>query len=247
MADEPMDVDDSNTPTSSQGMAIQSQNSNADLSTLSTELVRYFLFKQCNRTPIKRSDILKDVLFDYKKYFDKVMTLAKDELLKVFGVEVVAISRDQGDESIKEKTKTSAENRYFLRNTLPTENQNIINSTDHIEEYGLLTIILAIIFMIGGTMKETDLVDKLQALLEFDKRKPHYVFGDISKKIDQFVKTMYLHRTKELVNGEFIIEYSWGQRSRVEVDKMEILRLVSDLMDIPVESLTSQYQEAMQQ
>lgn len=245
MAVEPMDVD-SLMPSSSQGPRSALDDSNA--TKLETELVRYLLFKQCERIPIKRSDIVKDVFLNNRKSFDQVMQKAQRDLRNIYGMEVVTIPRDRTDaSSTNERSKGSADKRYVLRNTLELDKQSIISNPHQVEDYGLLTIILAIIFMTGGTVKEVDLLERLQTIVGCDRRRHHNLFGDISKKFDQFVKEMYLNRHKELINSEYVSDYSWGERSEVEVNKLEVLQFVSELMHVPVESWTSQYQQATEQ
>ncbi|KAK3739497.1 hypothetical protein QZH41_005052 [Actinostola sp. cb2023] len=56
-----------------------------------SETVRYLLFSDRKKVPIKRAEISKYVLREHSRAFPQVMELAKKKLLKVFGIEIEEI------------------------------------------------------------------------------------------------------------------------------------------------------------
>ncbi|MEQ2206635.1 hypothetical protein XENOCAPTIV_000900 [Xenoophorus captivus] len=75
---------------------------------------------------------------------------------------------------------------------------------------GLLFVILSVIFMKGGVVRESE--------------QKHEEFGDVRKTItDEFVRQRYLEYIRIPHTEPVEYEFRWGQRADVEVSKAQIL------------------------
>ena len=57
------------------------------------DLIRYALFLDYNKTPIKREDINKVILKDHKNSFKPVLSAAQTKFKELFGMELVEIPK----------------------------------------------------------------------------------------------------------------------------------------------------------
>ena len=57
------------------------------------DLIRYALFLDYNKTPIKREDINKVILKDHKNSFKPVLSVAQTKFKELFGMELVEIPK----------------------------------------------------------------------------------------------------------------------------------------------------------
>lgn len=200
------------------------------------EVVHLMLVWEQKKIPIKRQDINKLVMKDYRSLFNEVLPIADKKLQKVFGLKI---------EEIGEGSKKA----FILKNITempPTENPLLIVWQND-AKMGLLTCILTLIYMSGNVLSDSALWSSLKRLHNIEKDRMHRKFGDVKKLITtEFVRQMYLEQTKIPNTDPVQFEYRWGQRSHVETSKRQILEFVTQLYgksDIGV--WKSQYQDML--
>lgn len=198
-----------------------------------SELVRYLLFMDRKKYPIKRGDITKHVLKEHSKAFSQVFDHAKKTLQKVFGIEV-------------EEIEVGKSKGYILVTGDKGEGQDkLIDWGDDLPKMGLLMVVLSLIFMSDHVLTESLLWHTLKKL-GLEPKVEHEVFGDPDKLISQeFVRQCYLDRKKVVGGDEAAYEYRWGSRAEKELSKRQVLQFVSELYDTEMESWTSQMKEIL--
>ncbi|NXO82863.1 NSE3 protein, partial [Sitta europaea] len=139
-----------------------------------SELVQFLLVKDQKKIPIKRADILKNVIREYREDYSEIVNKAGRTLQEVFGLKLVEID--------------TRRHTYILINNLPrAEGQNLCRDKDK-EKTGLLLVILSFIFMKGNSVKDSALWEFLH-LLRVYPGKQHGVFGDVRKLVtEEFVR-----------------------------------------------------------
>lgn len=171
-------------PSTSRGTGGSSQDSRASLSSPAVgprtqkqleqkvaELVQFLLIKDQKKIPIKRTDILKHVVGDYRDVYPNLLRLAAERLQYVFGYKLV---------ELEPKSHT-----YILINMLePVEEDAEVRGDQGTPTTGLLMILLGLIFMKGNTITETEVWDFLRRLGVYPTKK-HLIFGDPTKLITE--------------------------------------------------------------
>ncbi|XP_069501439.1 non-structural maintenance of chromosomes element 3 homolog isoform X2 [Ambystoma mexicanum] len=128
------------------------------------EVVQYLLVKDQKKMPIKRADIIKNVVKEYKDVYSEIVNRAGKALQKVFGLQLAEID-----------TKNHI---YILINTLERLEGDKMKVDDGTAKLGLLTVILSLIFMKGNVAREAVIWETLRrmrldpAYLEYN-RIPH--------------------------------------------------------------------------
>lgn len=194
------------------------------------EVVQYLFIKDQKKLPVKRADIVKNVLKEFKDIYQEVFLLAKKLLKEVFGYELVEID-------LKNHT-------YILVNSLERKKEDGVRVDDCTAKLGLLTVILSVIFMKGNTAKETTVWEMLRRL-RIEPGEKHPEFGDVKKLVtDEFVKQKYLEYVKVPHTEPAEYEFHWGPRASAEISKMKILEFVSKIQQKDPKSWSTQYREA---
>ncbi|XP_073496012.1 non-structural maintenance of chromosomes element 3 homolog [Phyllobates terribilis] len=194
------------------------------------ELVQYLLIRDQKKLPIKRADIVKNVVKDYKDIYPEMLLRAKKALLDVFGFQLEEID-----------TKNHI---YVLVNRLDRMQGDGMKVDDNTAKLGLLTVILSLIFMKGNNTKEAAIWETLRRL-RIDPGERHEEFGDVRKLMtDEFVKQKYLEYNKIPHTDPPEYEFRWGPRAFKETTKMKILEFVSKIQQKDPKSWITQYKEA---
>jgi len=183
------------------------------------EVVHLMLVWEQKKIPIKRQDINKLVMKDYRSLFNEVLPIADKKLQKVFGLKI---------EEIGEGSKKA----YMLKNIIemPQTDNPLLKVWQNDAKMGLLTCILTLIYMSGNVLSDSALWNALKRLHNIEKDKMHRKFGDVKKLItNEFVRQMYLEQTKVPNSDPPQFEYRWGQRANVETSKRKILEFVTQL------------------
>ncbi|XP_036734599.2 non-structural maintenance of chromosomes element 3 homolog [Manis pentadactyla] len=196
------------------------------------ELVQFLLIKDQKKIPIKRADILKHVIGDYKDIFQDLLTLAAERLEYVFGYKLVELEPKS--------------NTYILINTLePVEEDAEVRGDQGTPTTGLLMIVLGLIFMKGNAIKETEVWDFLRRLGVYPTKK-HLVFGDPKKLItEEFVRQRYLEYRRIPHTDPVDYELQWGPRTNLETSKMKVLKFVAKVHNQDPKDWPVQYCEAL--
>ncbi|KAG8516282.1 Non-structural maintenance of chromosomes element 3 [Galemys pyrenaicus] len=196
------------------------------------ELVQFLLIKDQKKIPIKRSDILKHVIGEYKDIFADLLKLAAQRLEYVFGYKLVELEPKS--------------NSYILINTLdPVEEDAEVRGDQGTPTTGLLMIVLGLIFMKGNTIKETEVWDFLRRLGVYPMKK-HLIFGDPKKLItEDFVRQRYLEYRRIPHTDPVDYEFQWGPRTNLETSKMKVLKFVAKVHNQDPKDWPAQYCEAL--
>ncbi|XP_018516982.1 necdin-like 2 [Lates calcarifer] len=194
------------------------------------EVVQYFLVKDQKKIPIRRADLVKHVVKEYRNIYPEIMKRAVRIFDQVFGLKLVEID-----------TKN---HMYILVNKLETvEGASPINSPTN-PKMGLLFVILSVIFMKGGVVRENLIWNTLKKL-RVDPAEKHEEFGDVKRVVtDEFVRQRYLEYVRIPHTEPPEHEFRWGQRADMEVSKAKILEFMGQLHEQDPQSWSQQYREA---
>uniref|UniRef100_A0A2K5E171 Trophinin n=1 Tax=Aotus nancymaae TaxID=37293 RepID=A0A2K5E171_AOTNA len=195
------------------------------------KLVKYLLVKDQTKIPIKRSDMLRDVIQEYDEYFPEIIERASYALEKMFRV------------NLKEIDKQSS--LYILISTQESS-AGILGTTKDTPKLGLLMVILSVIFMNGNKASEAVIWEVLRKLgLRPGVR--HSLFGEVRKLItDEFVKQKYLEYKRVPNSRPPEYEFFWGLRSYHETSKMKVLKFACKVQKKDPKDWAVQYREAVE-
>ncbi|MBN3300958.1 necdin-like 2 [Amia ocellicauda] len=196
------------------------------------EVVQFILIKDQKKMPIKRAEIVKQVIKEYKNIYPEIMKRVNRTFEQTFGLKLVEID-------VKNHT-------YILINKLEHVDGAPLDLNTSSPKTGLLFVILGIIFMKGGVVKEAVIWNTLKKL-RIDQGEKHEDFGDIKKLLtEEFVRQKYLeyNRIPHTEPQEF--EFHWGLRAEKEVSKLKVLNFIAQLHDQQPQTWASQHKEAME-
>uniref|UniRef100_A0A8D1K9Y8 MAGE domain-containing protein n=1 Tax=Sus scrofa TaxID=9823 RepID=A0A8D1K9Y8_PIG len=195
------------------------------------KLVKYLLVKDQTKIPIKRSDMLKDVIQEYDEYFPEIIERASYALEKMFRV------------NLKEIDKQSS---LYILISIQESSAGILGTTKDTPKLGLLMVILSVIFMNGNKANEAIIWEVLRKLgLHPGVR--HSLFGEVRKLItDEFVKQKYLEYKRVPNSRPPEYEFFWGLRSYHETSKMKVLKFACKVQKKDPKDWAAQYREAVE-
>ncbi|KAK3519496.1 hypothetical protein QTP70_032521 [Hemibagrus guttatus] len=194
------------------------------------EVVQFILIKDQKKVPVRRADIVKHVIKEYRILYQDIMKRADRTFEQVFGLKLVEID--------------SKNHVYILTNRLEQSRDEPNGMCPGNPKTGLLFVILSVIFMKGGSVKETLVWNTLKKL-RVDAGEKHEDFGDVKKLItDEFVRQKYLEYVRIPHTEPLEYEFRWGQRAVSEVSKLKMLQFIAELHDQEPQSWTLQYREA---
>ncbi|XP_019295493.2 melanoma-associated antigen D4 isoform X1 [Panthera pardus] len=176
------------------------------------KLVKYLMIKDYKKIPIKRSDMMKDVIREYDEHFPEIIERATYTLEKKFGIHLKEIDKE--------------EHLYILVCTRDSS-ARLLGKTKDTPRLSLLLVILGVIFMNGNRASEAVLWEALRKMgLRPGVRHPF--LGDLRKLItEDFVKQKYLEYKKVPNSSPPEYEFLWGLRARHETSKMRVLRFIA--------------------
>ncbi|XP_074051408.1 melanoma-associated antigen E1-like [Macrotis lagotis] len=196
------------------------------------ELVQFLLVKDQKKVPIRRADMVKTVLQDYKDLASAIIERAGRTLEEVFGLQLREID--------------AKHHAYIIVNKLERLEGDGMRQDQGVAKMGLLMVILSLIFMKGNAAREALVWDVLRKL-RVDPDKRHKTFGDVKKLVkDEFVRQKYLEYTRVPHTDPPEYEFLWGPRAAHETSKMQVLRFVAKIQNREPSSWASQYSEALQ-
>lgn len=192
------------------------------------EVVQFILVKDQKKIPVRRADIVKHVMKEYRVIYSEVINRVIRTFQQVFGLKLVEID---------------AKNHiYILINKL--EAGDTVSMCPGNPKTGLLFVILSIIFMKGGVVKE-NLVWNTLKKLRVDPGEKHDEFSDVKKLVtDEFVRQKYLEYVRIPHTEPVEFEFRWGLRADIELSKLKLLEFVAELHDQDPQSWTQQFREA---
>ncbi|XP_035512929.1 necdin-like 2 [Morone saxatilis] len=194
------------------------------------EVVQYFLVKDQKKIPVRRADLVKHVVKEYRNIYPEIIKRAARTFDQVFGLKLVEIDPKS--------------HMYILINKLEAaEGVSPINSPTN-PKMGLLFVILSVIFMKGGVVRENLIWNTLKKL-RVDHGEKHEEFGDVKKVVtDEFVRQRYLEYARIPHTEPIEHEFRWGQRAELEVSKAKILEFMGQLHEQDPQTWSQQYREA---
>lgn len=193
------------------------------------EVVQYILVKDQKKIPVRRADLVKHVVKDYRTVYPEIIKRATRIFEQVFGLKLVEID--------------SKNHMYILVNNLDTPRASPVEMPSN-PKMGLLLVILGVIFMKGGVVRENLIWNTLKKL-RVDPGQRHEEFGDVRRVVtDEFVRQRYLEYVRIPHTEPVEYEFRWGQRSDMEVSKPQILEFMGQLHDQDPRSWSQQYREA---
>nr|XP_046252378.1 necdin-like 2 isoform X2 [Scatophagus argus]XP_046252379.1 necdin-like 2 isoform X2 [Scatophagus argus] len=194
------------------------------------EVVQFFLVKDQKKIPVRRADLVKHVVKEYRNIYPEILKRAARTFDQVFGLKLVEID--------------AKNHTYILINKLEAaERASPINSPTN-PKMGLLFVILSVIFMKGGVVRENLIWSTLKKL-RVDPGERHEEFGDVKRVVtDEFVRQRYLEYVRIPHTEPIEHEFRWGQRAEVEVSKAKILEFMGQLHEQDPQSWSQQYREA---
>ncbi|KAL1020505.1 hypothetical protein UPYG_G00000950 [Umbra pygmaea] len=194
------------------------------------EVVQFIFVKDQKKIPIRRADIVKHVVKEYRNIYPEILKRTSRTFETVFGLSLKEID--------------SKNHVYILVNKLDPPDGELLSMTPSNPKTGLLFVILGIIFMKGGVVKESMVWNTLKKL-RVDPGEKHVDFGDVKKVvIEEFVKQRYLEHVRVPHTEPLEFEFRWGQRADIEVSKVKLLEFMGQLHDQDPQSWSQQYREA---
>lgn len=159
---------------------------------LAIKMYIYILNFSTNKIPIKKADMIKNILDRQERLFNPVMEKTRNDLRDIIGYDCIEVP----DRKPKQFIVISLIPNYTL-DMEPAGNNEMPQAI-------LLFIILSFIFMKGGKVKEIILWQYIfkQLGIEDEEEANHYFFGDVKKLIHEvFIKQLYLSRDKVMLEG----------------------------------------------
>ncbi|XP_054033164.1 non-structural maintenance of chromosomes element 3 homolog, partial [Dryobates pubescens] len=195
-----------------------------------SELVQFLLVKDQKKIPIKRADILKNVVRECRELYPEVLRRAGRTLQEVFGLQLVELDPRQ--------------HSYILTSCLPPDGAEGLWGDPQRAKLGLLMVILSFIFMKGNSAKDTALWEFLRRLRLYPGEH-HEVFGDPRKVVaEEFVRQKYLEVSPIPLTDPPESSFRWGPRAARETSKGAVLRFVAKIQGKDPKFWLSQYNEA---
>ncbi|XP_051856550.1 non-structural maintenance of chromosomes element 3 homolog [Antechinus flavipes] len=228
----PMPSTSSSSSSSSQVQKKPTKRTEAQIQQKVNELVQFLLVKDQKKLPIRRADMVKTILQDYKDLASVIIERAGQILEEVFGLQLKEIDQKY--------------HAYILINKLERLEGDGMKMDESVAKMGLLMVILSLIFMKGNSARESLVWDVLKKL-RVDPEKKHKTFGDVKKLVkDEFVRQKYLEYNRVPHTEPPEYEFLWGPRAAHETSKMQVLRFVAKIQNREPSSWVSQYNEALQ-
>ncbi|XP_049575872.1 necdin-like 2 [Syngnathus scovelli] len=194
-----------------------------------TEVVQYILVKDQKKIPIRRADLVKNVIKEYRNVYPEIMKRVTHTFEQVFGLKLVNIDTKNQLYILINKFEATAGGPSFCVANPKT---------------GLLFFILSVIFMKQGVAKESLIWNMLEKL-RINPTKKHEDFGDVKKMVtDEFVRQRYLEYVLIPHSDPPEHNFLWGPRADKEVSKAKILQFVAELHDQDPRNWKHQYAEA---
>lgn len=192
------DYTDDELPSTSRGRHNRSQKTQKTqldpekINELAIKMYIYILNFSTNKIPIKKSEMIKNVLDKQDRLFIPVMEKTRHDLKQIIGYDCIEVP----DKKPKQFIVISVIPNYTL-SMEPAGNNEMPQAI-------VLFIVLSFIFMKGGKVKEIILWQYIlkQLGIEDEEDSNHYFFGDVKKLINEvFIKQLYLSRDKVILEG----------------------------------------------
>lgn len=217
-------------------------------------LIRYIIFADVKKHMIKREDIVKNVMKDYRKntaLTTEVIDAAKKRIKAIFGFDMIEITKKDAETSDannnasqRKKATNKGTGKYILvlsGNDIEERAVELTNKNPHdAAELGLLMVVLSLIIASDNQLKEGELKQYLNSLgVRSGSRHP--VFGDVDSAIDSLVKHNYIEKKKltdERGADTTTYIYQRGPRTEKETQREAIIKFLSQLTGEHIDEIT---------
>ncbi|XP_011619324.2 non-structural maintenance of chromosomes element 3 homolog isoform X4 [Takifugu rubripes] len=217
-------------PTTSQVQRGLEKLTPAQVERKTAEVVQFILVKDQKKFPIRRADLIRVVLKEYKNIYPEVMKRAARTFEQVFGLRLMEIDPKN--------------HLYILQNNLEPVGAASPVMKPCSSKTGLLWVILSVIFMKGGVVRESVIWNILKKL-RVQPGEKHSEFGEVKKVVtEEFVRQRYLEYVRVPHTEPLEHDFCWGQRAVAEVSKAKILEFMAELHQQDPKSWSQQYREA---
>lgn len=229
-----------------------------DIPTLVSDAVFFILAQEQKHPAFKKADIFKNIGLTgrSKDLQDRSWTKVIHELKDVFGYDMIESESRKGTFYLINKIQDSEK---------PADRH--LKFTDQEKaHHGLLMVVLSVVYMNNGVIKDDALFQFLQKMRLWDEEvakrdrvsmgatsvDPSIIeqFGDIKNLINKewCQRLHYLTCTKVDDGSDPDVqqfEYRWGERAEHEFKKSDILKFVAHVYDKPVKAFGDQYEEIL--
>lgn len=194
-------------------------------------LVQFLLVKDGGNVPIRRSEMVKFIIREYKDESLEIIKRANHKLECVFGYQLKEIDPQT--------------HSYIIINKFGGGPVASTPPCLEIPKLGLLMAVLSLIFIKGNCIRE-DLLYSFLEKLGLDVRGEHGLLGNVKKLItEEFVRQKYLEY-REIPNTQPTeYEFLWGPRAFMEISKMLVLKFLAKLHNKDPECWPFHYFEAL--
>jgi len=218
-----------------------------DQKKLTTDAVFYILAQEKKRHLLKKADIFKAIALTGRSRAlqEEIWSRTLTDLKHIFGYELTWISTD------KSSGGYVVINSDELSNSSKPKSRHLVSSDEEDKYVGLLSTVLALIYMNKKSIKQDELFNFLQKLKVWDegsskREKEEGPFGNVKNLIEKewcqkqhYIK-MEKDETADPENPRFI--YLWGERAKKEVKEWELLKFVAEIYDKKVSDFTEEYE-----
>ncbi|XP_005084587.1 putative MAGE domain-containing protein MAGEA13P [Mesocricetus auratus] len=204
---------------------------NSELRKKITDVVKFLSVKYMANEPVTKEEILKNVVQEYKNYYELVFKHACECMEVVFGIEV--------------KEVDAFNHSYKLIKILDLTYDGQLSDDEGIPKTGLLVLILGVIYMEGNRAPEKKIWEVLNIVGVYPDQHD-FICGNPRKFItEDLVLEKYLEY--QLVPGSdpLCYEFLWGPRAHAETSKMKVLQFFCKVSGSNPTSFAALYMEAL--
>ncbi|KFO27325.1 MAGE-like protein 2 [Fukomys damarensis] len=178
-------------------------------------LVQFLLVRNQVKVPIQRSEMVSAIIREYEDQCSDIISRANRKLECNFGCQLKEID--------------AKAHSYVVINQLGHHRCDFLAPFTDRPKFGLLMVVLSLIFMKGNCVRE-NLIFSLLFRLGLDVRETNAVFGNMKKLItDVFVRHRYLEYRRVPCTEPAEYELLWGPRAFLETSKFLVLRFLAKL------------------
>ncbi|KAI8812478.1 MAGE family-domain-containing protein [Cladochytrium replicatum] len=204
-------------------------------------LVRYALFCEHRRQPIRRDDFMKKIVKELPtRAFPAILKRANNILRSTFGFEMAELPVRPPRANSKRPSSVPTDggreknsNSFILRNVIPEEERVDDASLGHdAPRLVLITVILSLIYVSGKTIQEEVLLNYFSKMgINRTTGIPKSQVQDhtIVDALQGYVKDGYLDRIKVSTSERDVHEYRWGPRAKIEFPQENVSGFIVDV------------------
>jgi len=200
---------------------------------LVADTVRFFLFMDIQKLPVKRADITKNVTKEYKSVTTAVIEIAKEHLSNIFGYELIEVWRLSTSKEGRTVKKNST-GTFILKNKLHQSlaalggDVGLPGNEEERKTKAFLMIILTILFLHKGPMEKEAFDAHLGRLTTTGEE---IVWMENTIKL--FLRQLYIEKIS-IINRDATqtISFDLGPRAEIEIGKKIFSSIYQRFMEV---------------